>query len=75
MVRFLVVVSGLCLLPSFALAENSGLAPESDPSLPVRAAKSDRLIRVVSVDRPTDAVRPKLLRKLNTVEEVAVNSK
>ena len=75
MVRFLATISALCLLPSFALAEATGLNSETDPSLQVRAAKSDRLIRVISVDRPTDAVRPKLLRKLHNVEEVTVNSK
>lgn len=75
MVRFLVLVSGLCLLPAIALAENNGINPGNDPSLPLRAAKGDRLIRVVSSDRPTDAPRPKLLRRLNSVEQVVVNSK
>ena len=75
MARFLILMSGLFLLPNIALAESLGSNGEDDPSLPVRAAKGDRLIRVVSVDRVTDAVRPKLLRPLPSVRETAVNSK
>ena len=62
MVRFLILISNLFLLPNIALAENLGSNIENDPSLPLRAAKGDWQIRVVSVDRVTDAVRPKLLR-------------
>ena len=75
MVRFLILISNLFLLPNIALAENLGSNIENDPSLPLRAAKGDRQIRVVSVDRVTDAVRPKLLRPLPSVREIVVNSK
>ena len=75
MVRFLILISNLFLLPNIALAENLGSNIENDPSLPLRAAKGDPQIRVVSVDRVTDAVRPKLLRPLPSVREIVVNSK
>ena len=75
MVRFLMLVSGLCILPGVAFAENNGLNPGNDSSLPVRAAKGDRLIRVVSADKPTVGARPKLLRQLGSVEATTVNSK
>ena len=74
MIRVLLFVSVL-LLPSIALAEVNGLNSSNDPSIPVRAAKGDRLIRVVSADRPSEGTRPKLLRQVGIVEGVFVNSK
>lgn len=74
MIRFLILVLVL-FLPGVALAEVNGLNPADDPSLSVRAAKGDRLVRVVSANKPSEGTRPKLLRQVGRVEGVFVNSK